>query len=142
MFVVLVPYHVENGCKNDYDVRPMYWGKNQINIYDVASIFDKFYDESLEPGGPDDFITEADIFTACKASLTDGLVDNAGVIGKGGQWTMISNHKELQWKDGGLYGIKFKLKRNLPPSSPANPSVFSFFRRLWPFSNGYRFARL
>lgn len=76
-----------------------------LDIYNIAEQFDKLYDEALEPGGPDDFLTETDLVGTFRAYLPDNLTDKYNVM-RGCKYTMISHHPELQWMGDVLYGAR------------------------------------
>jgi len=80
---------------------------DSVHIGNVADYFKAFYDEWLTVGDEDDFIPEAEIFTAFRAHLPKDTYANDQIIGPGGKYTMLSSLPELAWKDNGLYGVKF-----------------------------------
>ena len=88
-----------------------------LDIYNVAEQFDKLYDEVLEPGGPDDFITETDLFGTFRAYMPDHLTDKYNVM-RGCKHTMISHHPELQWMGDVLYGARHKGYRFIYSNGP------------------------
>ena len=92
-----------------------------IGLYNVAGYFDDFYENYIEVGGVDDFIPEYQLLTSIRANLPPGIIDPNHVIGNGGKYTMLGNHNELIWKDGGIYGIKWKTGASSMFSAYARP---------------------